>query len=211
MDTEHKFCKHCQCDHPLTDEWWYFHRNRNGTQCKLKHREYAIIYRAKNKEKIKENRHSNKDKMKDYLDKPEVKQRVSELNKKYYNDHKPSISKARSARDKHKRRFDPLFKLSTYLRSRLVKSLKRNTKIGSFVADLGCTIEELKQYLESKFREGMAWDNWSTHGWHIDHVIPLASFDLTDREQFLKACHYTNLQPLWAIDNLRKGDRSNGD
>jgi hypothetical protein len=52
----------------------------------------------------------------------------------------------------------------------------------------------------------MSWDNWGTHGWHIDHIIPLSSFDLTDREQFLKACHYTNLQPLWAADNIRKSD-----
>jgi hypothetical protein len=48
----------------------------------------------------------------------------------------------------------------------------------------------------------MTWDNWTTDGWHIDHIKPLASsFDLTDRKQFLEACHYTNLQPLWAKDN----------
>ena len=73
------------------------------------------------------------------------------------------------------------------------------------MSDLGCTIPELKQYLESKFQEGMTWENWGVHGWHIDHIIPLSSFDLTCREQFLKVCHYTNLQPLWAKDNLSKG------
>ena len=51
----------------------------------------------------------------------------------------------------------------------------------------------------------MNWKGWSVRGWHIDHIIPLVSFDLTDRKQFLKACHYTNLQPLWAEENLRKG------
>ena len=74
-----------------------------------------------------------------------------------------------------------------------------------------CKIEkrvaELRDYLESKFQPGMTWDNWTTNGWHIDHIKPLASFDLTDREQFLRACHYTNLQPLWAIDNLKKGSK----
>ncbi len=96
---------------------------------------------------------------------------------------------------------------STILRRRLLQALKKNQKSGSAVSDLGCSIDELKVHLESKFQEGMSWDNYGKFGWHIDHIIPLSSFDLTDREQFLKACHYTNLQPLWAIDNLRKSDK----
>jgi hypothetical protein len=70
---------------------------------------------------------------------------------------------------------------------------------------LGCSIPELKTYLESKFQEGMSWENWGIYGWHIDHIIPLDAFNLTNREEFLKACHYTNLQPLWAEENLKKG------
>lgn len=74
---------------------------------------------------------------------------------------------------------------------------------GSAVRDLGCSIPEFKTYIENKFVDGMSWDN---HGeWHLDHIKPLASFDLTDRSQLLIACHYTNYQPLWAIDNLKKG------
>jgi len=61
--------------------------------------------------------------------------------------------------------------------------------------------------LESKFQPDMNWDNWASDGWHIDHIKPLASFDLTDREQLLIACHYTNLQPLWAKDNIAKSDK----
>jgi len=100
------------------------------------------------------------------------------------------------------------YKLSRRLRSRLYKALRGNFKNGSAVTDLGCSIDELKMHLESKFQYGMNWDNWSFEGWHIDHIKPLASFDLTDRKQLLLACHYTNLQPLWAIDNLSKGDRT---
>ena len=100
---------------------------------------------------------------------------------------------------------DIQYKLSKSLRSRLNKALQGNYKIGSAVKDLGCSIVELQMYLESKFQSGMTWDNHGFYGWHIDHIKPLASFDLTDRAQLLLACHYTNLQPLWAIDNLSKG------
>jgi hypothetical protein len=58
--------------------------------------------------------------------------------------------------------------------------------------------------MESKFQPGMTWDNRGKE-WHIDHIIPLATFNLQDRRQFLVACHYTNLQPLWARDNMVKG------
>jgi hypothetical protein len=99
------------------------------------------------------------------------------------------------------------FKLTCNLRARLKLAINNNQKTGSAVRDLGCSIEQLKQHLESKFQTGMSWDNWSFDGWHIDHIKPLASFDLTDRKQFLEACHYTNLQPLWAKDNLAKSDK----
>lgn len=101
------------------------------------------------------------------------------------------------------------FKLSRNLRSRLRTALKNNAKNGSAVKDLGCSIEFLKQYLESKFQPGMNWENHGLKGWHIDHIIPLCTFNLVNRQEFLKACHYTNLQPLWAIDNLSKSKRGN--
>lgn len=97
------------------------------------------------------------------------------------------------------------FKLKMNLRSRINSVLKGKIKSGSAVRDLGCSIEELKQHLENQFQDGMTWEN---HGkWHIDHIKPLSLFDLTNRKEFLEACHYTNLQPLWAKDNLQKGDK----
>ncbi len=96
-------------------------------------------------------------------------------------------------------------KLASRLRSRMWSALQSQggTKERSSVKELGCTIEQLKFYLESKFTDGMNWGNQGM--WHIDHCRPLSSFDLTDPEEYAKACHYTNLQPLWAKDNLEKG------
>jgi hypothetical protein len=100
-------------------------------------------------------------------------------------------------------------KISARLHSRLYKIVKNGVKSGSAVRDLGCSPEFLIQYLESQFLPGMAWSNYGKEigKWHIDHIVPLSSFDLSDREQFLKANHYTNLQPLWAIDNLKKSKK----
>lgn len=99
------------------------------------------------------------------------------------------------------------FKLCDILRSRLNKALKNNQKSGSAVNDLGCSIEELKQHLESQFKPGMTWDNHSLDGWHIDHTKALANFDLSNRAELLKACHYTNLKPMWANENQSKGSK----
>lgn len=106
---------------------------------------------------------------------------------------------------KYRRRRDINFKLSGNLRSRLNESLKNNVKNGSSVNDLGCSIPDFKKYIESKWLIGMCWENYGRNGWHLDHIIPLSTFNLSDRNQLLKACHYTNYQPLWSKDNIRKG------
>jgi hypothetical protein len=84
---------------------------------------------------------------------------------------------------------------------------KPGKKAGSATKDLGCSIEFFKEYIASKFEPWMTWENRGIDTWHLDHIIPLASFDLTDREQFKRAAHYTNHQPLKAEDNRNKRDR----
>lgn len=102
-------------------------------------------------------------------------------------------------------------RIRSCLRNRINRAIKYNYKSGSAIRDLGCSIEFLIYYLEQKFYknpytgENMTWKNRGLYGWHIDHIIPLSSFNLMNRKQFLRACHYTNLQPLWAKENLLKG------
>jgi len=86
-------------------------------------------------------------------------------------------------------------------------ALKENKKIDSAIKLLGCSREDLIKHIESQFVEGMSWDNWSVNGWHIDHIRPVSSFDLSDPLQVEKCFHYTNLQPLWAKDNLSKSNK----
>lgn len=82
------------------------------------------------------------------------------------------------------------------------KGVKRNT---SAVRDLGCSIEAFRAHIEAQFTDGMSWNNYGGRdGWQLDHIRPLMRFDLTDPEQAKAACHFTNLQPLWAKDNLNK-------
>ena len=126
----------------------------------------------------------------------------SESNKKTLERYKERYRKERIDRYSN----DINYRLRKLLRSRLNSAIV-NGKSGSAVKDLGCSIEELKIYIESKFQEGMSWNNHSKHGWHIDHVVPLSHFDLANPSELKKACHYTNLQPLWAFDNLSKGDK----
>jgi hypothetical protein len=104
-----------------------------------------------------------------------------------------------------RRMHDLQHKLSVYLRSRITSAIRKHCKTGSAVRDLGCTIAEFKLYIERQFKQGMNWENWGK--WHLDHKKPLSKFDLSIRAQFLKACHYTNMQPLWANENYEKSAR----
>jgi hypothetical protein len=116
-------------------------------------------------------------------------------------------TKKRTALNQKKRTLkDPNYKLARTLRSRLSMAVK-HSKAGSAVKDLNCTITELRAYLQSKFETGMTWENYGQ--WHVDHVKPLCSFDLSDPVQFKQAVAYQNLQPLWAKDNSAKSGKYN--
>jgi len=100
---------------------------------------------------------------------------------------------------------DTDFKLRGVLRARVRAAITRAGAAKSHKTErlVGCSIEHLRKHLEAQFTDGMTWDN---HGeWHIDHIKPCASFDLTDEGQQLECFNYANLQPLWANENLSKG------
>lgn len=159
----------------------------------------------------------------EYWSSPEVKERRRELyqknkekekerQKKYYQNLTPE---QKAKRNKWFREYraerknsDPAFLMMQRLRERMHKALRRaNSKKKSHMMDsIGCTPEFLVNYLKVRFKPGMTWDNYGSE-WHIDHVRPLADFDLRKKSEQLKANHYTNLQPMWATENLAKSNK----
>lgn len=108
-----------------------------------------------------------------------------------------------------KKAADPAKRMILHARARLWQAVKCQgaRKSGRTLTLLGCTREELKAHIERQFKPGMSWGNYRHDVWHIDHIRPCASFDMFDAEQQRQCFHYTNLQPLWAVDNLRKADK----
>ena len=129
-----------------------------------------------------------------------------EYNKKYYLKNKERLSKNNTRNARERRKTNPSFKILDTLRSRMLHALKGKNKSASTMDLLGVkNIEIIWQRFESLFQDGMTREN---HGvWHIDHITPCTAFDLTDPEQQKKCFHYTNLQPLWAIDNMKKSNK----
>lgn len=169
----------------------YFH------ECKICIKEYMSKYRNENKDKIKETRK-----------KYNIKN--SDINKKYcseyYQKNKEKQNKRILKYSNERRKKDKLYKLKVYLRNRTFDVLKSKNfkKNNNFHNYIGCTVENLVKHLESLFKNGMNWENQGM--WHIDHIVPLSS--AKNEEELFKLCHYTNLQPLWAKDNIIKGNKN---
>ena len=190
---EKKRCNSCKEEKPLKA---FYKINSNfpnlRAECKCCSRSKGKINYLKTKEHKKQYAKNNAEK-------------ISKTKRLYYNKNKEFFIAQAYKREKTRLNTDINFKISKYLRSRMYNAVKKGYKSGSAVNDLGCSIDDLKNYMKKLFTKGMSWENYGD--WHIDHKIPLIKFDLTNPEQFKKAVHYSNLQPLWAIDNLKKGGK----
>ena len=130
------------------------------------------------------------------VEKAKSKQKV------YYEENKEKINVQTTNYTRRKYKEDLNFRLLNICRSRVTLALKGKVKSKNTLELIGGSAENLKKHLESQFTEGMTWDN---HGkWHIDHIKPCAVFDFTVKGQQHECFHYTNLQPLWAEENMRK-------
>jgi len=187
-----KKCNKCKQDKAAED----FCKGR--PECKECRKEYKKAYYEQNREKIKERkkayRKQNAEKIKDYCKQNRDKIRIYIRNK---------------------RKTDLNFRLSDNLRKRVRKVLNGKSKSKKTMDLIGCSVDFLKKHLENQFQPGMSWNNYGNPNgdhsecWHIDHILPCASFDLSDPKQQQKCFHYSNLQPLWAEDNMSKGAKIN--
>jgi hypothetical protein len=132
-----------------------------------------------------------------------------EKKKEYVKKNKRKVLDRQNNYVKKRKKVDPIFKLSIALRARVKNFMmsKGTSKIiGKSTTEMvGCGPVELKEHIEKQFVDGMSWENHGSKGWHLDHIIPLIS--AKTKEEMFKLNHYTNLQPLWATDNLKKGKK----
>ena len=196
-------------------------RKENYQKNKLKSKEYykenKLLILKTSKEKYQENkllilkkrkenyREYQKENSKEYYQKNKLL--IEKKRKENYQKNKKRVNKNKREYNKKRRVIDISFRILANTRSRIINALKTNSKSSKTIDLLGCNIVFLKQYLESKFKDGMSWENYGLKGWHIDHIKPCYLFDFKNIEEQKQCFHYTNLQPLSAIDNLIKGKK----
>lgn len=200
------------------------YRIRTAEQKREKDREYGRINREKISKQLKEKRRSNpeyyKAKAKAVRQNrtPEQRKRLAEWQKEYrlknrdrLLKHKESrrdiIREQNRVRGNRKAATDICYRIVKNLRSRTRFALKKWDTIKSDTTErlLGCTIHQFKEYFSSLFTDEMTWEAFMAGEIHIDHIKPCSKFDLRISEEQMKCFHYTNLQPLWELDNLKKG------
>lgn len=181
----HNHCRDCQ---KITRRAWYL---KNIDAQRSASSEYSKTDKAKQQRKRRYDKHKDR-----ILEENRIRRRT------------PHARKLANAARQRKLENDHSFRMAQNLRCRIRIALKRRGLLGikreHLKEVLGCTLDELKVHIEKQFKDGMTWDNYGVKGWHIDHIIPCKHFDLTKEEERRKCFHYTNLQPLWWIDNISK-------
>ena len=202
-----RVCIKCELSKSM-DEFY-----KNGrfykTICKECDKKKSELYRKENYERVttsnREFGRVNREKRSEYSKKRYAIKRdeILKQQKEYWS--KPENKARKALRKREQWLKDANLRIASACRCRIFKSLKGQKKSKATEKLVGCSFSELKKCLESKFLDGMDWNNYGV--WHIDHILPCASFDLSKQEAQEKCFHYTNLQPLWGIDNLLKRDK----
>lgn len=199
---------------PKTNE--YFpkrEKSKDGFDCwcktckkkadKARGNKYYLANKERRKEYYQENKERIKQISKEYYHANWEKQRAWE--KEYRQENKEKLNAYANNYIKERYKNDPNFKIKTTCRIRISQTIKNGYRSASTAELIGCSIEDLMKHLESQFVEDMNWGNYGE--WHVDHIIPCDSFDLTQEKQQFECFNFKNLQPLWATDNIKKGSK----
>jgi hypothetical protein len=176
---------------------------------KKKRQKYCKKYNKMHKKEIAQQNKKWREKnkkykaLKDKIYQQKHKRAIRLYYKKYYKKNKKKLLSYNIKNRKMQRKNNLNIRLRDRLAKRIWDAIKNNYKSNFTVELLGCSIEFLKKHLEKQFKKGMNWKNYGK--WHVDHIRPCASFDLSKPSQQRKCFNYTNLQPLWAKENLSKG------
>lgn len=210
MDTDQRQCKTCKLTKPLIEEFWIKRKSIFRHVCRDCENASALKYYFENREKrikqMQEWKLNNKSKLQEYRKK----------NRDYFKNYKKLNSEKYKEYYKNRERKKRL-NLTYRLHQRMSRSISHHLKSNNLNKNYNCwlkyvdyTVLDLKKHLESKFLEGMNWDNYGK--WHIDHIKPKSLFKITnlESEDFKKCWSLDNLQPLWAFDNISKGNRRIG-
>jgi hypothetical protein len=203
-----KVCNKCNIEKPL-DELVKRADTVDGYRplCKICYNQYKNTRYKKDSDKIKKRQSKFRDKNPNYivLYRETNREKILGQMKNYYKNNSKKLKDDMKTYQRERKKNDSIFNIKATIRTRIYKFLSvKNIKKTSKTFDIiGCSPIELKEHLERQFTDNMSWGNRSL--WHIDHIIPL-SIAKTE-EEIYKLCHYTNLQPLWAEDNLKKGNK----
>jgi hypothetical protein len=205
----YKYCKHHDIDTIENPEDFVIDDSYN-TLKGVKYGPYKVIRCIHCKRKnylnwLNKNKKREKERLRIYNADPKNKLKNKERSSNWHKNNKKSVLAYQRNYYDEKLKEDTNFRILNSLRVRIWTVLKKQKKSNSTLKLTGCTLEFLRAYLESKFEDGMSWDNYGV--WHIDHIIPCAKFDMSDPEQQKICFHYTNLQPMWGEHNIKKGAR----
>lgn len=184
-----------------------YHDKKEEIQCKQK--EYYIKNKETIKQKGKEYTEKNKEKYLKYQAeyRKKNKEKATIYFRDRYKNNKKKLIQENVVRKFKRYHSDIDYRLRVSLSSRIRSALRNDWKDTSTTILIGCSLSFLRQHLESQFKDGMSWDNYGFYGWHIDHIRPCVSFDLSKLEEQFKCFNWKNLQPLWALENIAKSDK----
>ena len=132
-----------------------------------------------------------------------MKKEISTQNSRWHRNNREKI-RERKREDSRRRYKNPHFRIESSIRRRIGKLLRGTLKPDHSVALLGCSFQEFMNFIAAQFKTSMSMENYGRK-WHIDHIMPCSAFDMSDENQIRRCFHFTNLRPMWAKANLRKG------